>query len=131
VSAWRVTVRTGPKVQKLRCGSLEEALDALEAETRAAAVSLGRRGAVDVRYRRFEPEEQVIARTELRGPGRWRPAVSAGFDVRGDGSVDAWTGGVRRVAVAPAGRETPYDALRRAVAGPHVEAGDQSTSVDP
>jgi hypothetical protein len=122
VSAWRVTVRIGPKVQRLRFASLDEALDALEAETRAAAVSEGRRGTLDMRYRRFEPEEQVIARTELRGPGRWRPAVQVGFDLRGDGSVDAWTGGVRRVAVAPAGGETPYDALRRAV---------QSTSVDP
>jgi hypothetical protein len=119
---WKVTVRVGPRVQKLRTDTLAEALDELEAGARAAATAEGRRGAIDLRYRRFEPGEQVIARAELRGPGRWRPAVRAGLDVRGDGEVIAWTGGVRREQVTPAADETPYQALRRAL---------QSTSVDP
>ena len=123
--AWRVTVRVGPRVQKLRVDSLGDALDELEASTRAAATAEGRRGAIDLRYRRFKPGEQVVARGELRGPGRWRPAVRAGLDVRGDGEVVAWTGGVQREPVTPAADETPYRALRRAL----LER--QSTSVDP
>jgi hypothetical protein len=121
MSAWRVTVRTGPKVARLRADTLAEALDALEAETRVAATTT-RRGTIDVRFRRFEPEDQVATRAEVRGPGRWRPAVRAGLDVRGDGSVEAWTGGVRREVVEPVDGETPYDALRRAL---------QSVNVDP
>jgi len=115
-------VRVGPRVQRMRSDTLAAALDELEAGTRAAATAEGRRGPIDLRYRRFEPGEQVIARGELRGPGRWRPAVRAGLDVRGDGEVVAWTGGVRREQVTPASDESPYQALRRAL---------QSTSVDP
>jgi hypothetical protein len=115
VSGWRVTIRVGPKVRKTRAGTLADAFDELEAGTRAAATAEGRRGTIDLRYRRFEPGEQVIARGELRGPGRWRPAVRAGLDVRGDGEVIAWTGGVRREQVTPAADETPYQALRRAL----------------
>ncbi|MGH2949760.1 MAG: hypothetical protein ACRDPC_26460 [Solirubrobacteraceae bacterium] len=106
-----MTVRTGPRVERLRADTLEEALDAVEAGTRAAAVAEGRRGTVDLRYRRFEPGEQVVSRAELRGPGRLR----AGLDLRGDGTVEAWRGRVRRERLDPAGRETPYDALRRAL----------------
>jgi hypothetical protein len=113
VSPWRVTVRIGPRVERARAGTLEEALDELEARTRAAATAEGRRGAIDLRIRRFEPEDQVIVRGELRGPGRWFPAVRGGLDVRGDGEVQAWTGGARRSLVAPAADETPYRALRR------------------
>ena len=109
---WRVTVRTGPRVERSRAETLEEALDALEAGTRAAAVAEGRRGTVDLRYRRFEPEEQVVTRAELSGPGR----VHGGLDVRGDGTVEAWTGRIRRRRVEPEGRETPYQALRRTLA---------------
>jgi hypothetical protein len=122
MSGWQVTVRVGPKVQKVRADTLEEALDELESRTRVAATAEGRRGTVDLRYRRFEPGDQVIARAELRGPGRWRPAVRAGLDVRGDGGVQAWTGGVRRSLLQPAADESPYQVLRRAL---------QSTSVDP
>jgi hypothetical protein len=122
MSAWRVTVRTGPKVERVRAATLEEALDALESRTRIAATAEGRRGTIDLRYRRFEPGEQVVARAELRGPGRWRPAVRAGLDVRGDGDVQAWTGGVRRLPLTPADGETAFDVLRRAL---------QSTSVEP
>ena len=114
--SWRVTVRNGPKVERLRAATLADALDLLEAETRVVATTT-RRGTIDVRVRRFEPGDQVAARTELRGPG-----VRVGFDVRGDGDVQAWTGRVRRRLVEPEGGDTPYEALRRAL---------QSASVDP
>lgn len=114
--SWRVTVRTGPRVQRLRAGSLEQALELLETETRVAA-NTTRRREIDVRFRRFAPGDQVAARVELRGRG-----PRAGFDVRGDGSVQAWTGRIRRRLVEPDDGETVYEALRRAL---------QSTSVEP
>ena len=120
MSAWRLTVRTGPRVQRLRADTLEQALELLETEVRAAATTT-HRGAIDVRVRRFEAADQVATRAELRGPGRWRPAVRAGLDVRGDGAVEAWTGRVRREPIEPASDETPYDALRRALQSASVE----------
>ena len=48
---WRVTVRTGPSVEKLRCETLPEALDALEERTRAVADGNGLEE-VDLRVRR-------------------------------------------------------------------------------
>lgn len=114
--SWRVLVRTGPRVQRLRADSLDEALELLETEARVAA-NTTRRGAIDVRLRRFEPADQVAARVELRGSG-----PRAGFDVRGDGSVQAWTGRIRRRLIEPDDGETVFEALRRTL---------QSTSVEP
>jgi hypothetical protein len=116
MSAWKVTVRNGPKVERQEAATLGEALDLLEAETRVAATT-ARRGTVDLKFRRYDPADQVAARAELRGPG-----TRAGFDVRGDGSVQAWMGRIRRRLVEPEARETPFDALRRTL---------QSTSVEP
>jgi hypothetical protein len=113
--SWRVTVRTGPRVERHRAETLAEALDLLEAETRVAATTT-RRGTIDVRVRKFEPADQVATRTELRGPD-----TRAGFDVRGDGSVQAWTGRIRRRLVEPDESETPYEALRRVVQSASVE----------
>jgi hypothetical protein len=107
VSRWRITVRTGPRVEKLRATSLDEALSLLEAETRSAATTT-RRGTIDARIRTFEPADQVATRAEVRGPG-----VRAGLDVRGDASVQAWTGRVRRAPVDPEPGEDAYAALRR------------------
>ena len=115
--SWRITVRTGPKVERLKAAGAEEALDAVEMHGRAAA-NTERRSAVDMRVRRYEPGDQVAARVELRGPG-----VFVGVDVRGDGGVQAWTGRLRRRPLALEDDETPFEALRRLVA--------QSVSVEP
>jgi hypothetical protein len=114
---WRVKVRNGPRVAKLRAAGLEEALDLVEREGRVLSAGPGRR-AVDLRTRTFTPQQQVAGRVELAGPG-----VRAGIDVRGDGEAEAWTGRLRRQVIEQKGRETPYDALRRVLA--------QSTSVEP
>jgi hypothetical protein len=105
--SFRVTFRSGPRVEKLPAGTLDEALALLEERCRAAAGGPGR-GAVDLRVRRFEPIQQVAARAELRG-GRAR----AGVDVRGDGSAEAWIGRLRRSPVAQQAGEDAYAALRR------------------
>jgi hypothetical protein len=114
---WRITVRNGPKVEKLRADGLEEALDLVEREGRVLSAGPGRR-AVVLRTREFTPQQQVAGRVELTGPG-----LRAGVDVRGDGAAEAWTGRLRRRVVEQQERESPYDALRRVVA--------QSVSVDP
>ena len=66
-----------------------------------------------MRFKTFEPVQQVAHRLELRGEG----GVRAGVDVRGDGSVEAWTGRVRRRVVEQEGGESPYAALRRTLEG--------------
>jgi hypothetical protein len=114
---WRIIVRDGPKVEKLRADGLDEALDVVEREGRVLSAGPGRR-TVSLRAREFTPQQQVAGRVELRGRG-----LCAGIDVRGDGEAEAWTGRVRRRVVEQQERETPYDALRRVVA--------QSVSVEP
>jgi hypothetical protein len=108
MARWTLTARIRGKVQKERFEDLGAALDALERrghelQGRADAEVVG--GSL---MRRFEPEHQVSARLELRGPG-----VQAGVDVRGDGSAVPFTGRMRRSEVERLRDETAYDALRR------------------
>jgi hypothetical protein len=108
----RVVVRSGPRVERLEAGSLDAALELIEQRARALAAGPGRR-AVDLRYKSFEPVQQVAHRLELSGPRR----VHAGLDVRGDGSVEAWTGRLRRRVITQEPGESPYEALRRTLEG--------------
>jgi hypothetical protein len=105
---YRVVVRSGPRVARLEAGSLDAALELIEARARELARG-PRSEAVELRYKTFEPVQQVAHRVELSGPRR----VHAGVDVRGDGSVEAWTGKLRRRVVEQEKGESPYDALRR------------------
>jgi hypothetical protein len=105
---YRVVVRSGPRVARLEAGSLDAALGLIEKRARELARGPGRES-VELRYKTFEPVQQVAHRLELSGPDRLR----AGVDVRGDGSVEAWTGRLRKRLVEPETGESPYAALRR------------------
>ncbi|MFL5956866.1 MAG: hypothetical protein ACJ756_05405 [Solirubrobacterales bacterium] len=107
-----LTVRTGPKVARERFDTLDDALEELEA--RAARLTLRpRRETIDVKVRQFSPEAQVAARLEVAGPGRFLPAKRGGVDVRGDGSVQAYVGGVRKRPLKAKGRTAPFEVLRQ------------------
>lgn len=111
---WKLTVREGPRVQRTRFADLPSGLDALESWAKEL-VRAAPKQPLDVRYKRYEPVQQVFARIEMAGPERLMPSVRAGVDVRGDGSVEAFRGRVRRELIEPRRGETPYAALRRAL----------------
>lgn len=92
-----------------RFTELGPALSAVEERGRELESGADARAVGGGLMRRIEPVQQVVARLELRGPGRLR----AGVDVRGDGSSEAYTGRVRRRLVEQRSGEDAYGALRR------------------
>ncbi len=94
-----------------RFAALEAAVGAVEERGRELERGADARAVGGGLIRRIEPVQQVVARLELRGPGR----VRAGVDVRGDGSSEAFTGRVRRRLVEQRKGEDAYGALRRAL----------------
>jgi hypothetical protein len=106
---FKVTVRSGPKVERERCETLQAALDALECRARELEERAHARPVGGRLMKRFDSVQQVVARLELTGPGRLR----AGVDVRGDGSSEAFVGKLRRQLVEQRRGESAYDALRR------------------
>jgi len=123
---WKLTVRTGPRVQRASFVTMQEALDELaQRADELAERAAGRSSPVNARVRRFEPVQQVFARLEVAGPQRLLPSVRGGLDVRGDGSVEAYLGRVRRRLVEQRRRETPLQALRRELDRSADTAGPQ------
>jgi hypothetical protein len=113
---WKLTVRTGPRVERRRFPELEPALHALEARVQELSDDIeAHPRAVDARIKRFEPGQQVAARIEIAGPERLLPHVRAGLDIRGDGSLEAYTGRVRRELIKLRRGESATRALRRVV----------------
>jgi hypothetical protein len=111
VAAYRLTVRSGPRVERDRYDDRDAALAAVESRGRELEREADARPVGGRLIRRIETQQQVVARLELAGPSRLR----VGVDVRGDGSSEAWTGRLRRKLVDQRRGESPYDALRRIV----------------
>lgn len=109
---WKLTVRSGPRVQQVACRDLDDALAQLEERARELAEAVPQQ-AVGTKLKRFEPGHQILARLEVAGPQRFLPSVRVGLDVRGDGTVQAYSGRVRRQLIEPRRGESPYAALRR------------------
>ena len=126
MAAYRLTVRDGPRVQRDRFPTLDAALDALGAELVRLSARPARE-AIDLRVRRFEPIQQVVARAELSGPQRLLPRVHAGVDVRGDGSAEAWTGRASRRVIAQQDGESAVAALRRVLDAAQPDGGPSAS----
>jgi hypothetical protein len=123
--AWRVTIRSGAKVERKRFEALPDALELLELRCREVEAKPPLRS-VKVPTRSFEPAQQVAARAEVAGPGRLFPAVRAGIDVRGDGTSEAWVGRTSRELLPLEPGEDAYAALRRV-----LSPTESSVNVEP
>ena len=126
--SFRLTVRYsathGAKVDHEQFDDLDDALTGLSRRLDWLAGD-ARRKHVDLGVREFDPVQQVAARLEVAGPGRLRPKHAGGIDIRGDGSLEAYTGRVKRVVVELENGETP---VRGAAPGATRAA---STSAEP
>ena len=109
MAAWKVTERIRGRVKRNSFGSREAALAAVAERANQHAWHADAAPEGGGIMRRIEPAQQVVARLELRGPGR----VRAGLDVRGDGSSEAWTGRFRRELIEQQDGESAAAALRR------------------
>lgn len=116
---WTLTVRHGSDVEK---ESFED-LDAAVAELRSRAQAIRGEGPLKEvsGFRDYEPGDQVHARLELSGKGLLRPPT-AGVDVRGDGRLVPYAGGLRRKPLEPEEDEDAFAAVRR-----HLDGGDEET----
>ena len=104
-----MTVRNGSEVEHAGFDDLAQAVAAM----RGRALEIRSQGpAKPVRsLRDFGPEDQVLARLQLRGRGLLRKPV-AGIDVRGDGAFVPFRGGVGREELDPSDDETPFELVR-------------------
>ena len=110
MARFTLTTRLSGEVEHERFDALSDAVDALE---RAGHRLQGQADADVVGgtlMRRYEPQDQVTARLEIRGRG-----VRVGVDVRGDGSAVPFTGRVIRGEIAREADENAYDAIRRSL----------------
>jgi hypothetical protein len=112
LSSYRLVVRSGARVERTKLDSLDAALASLEARARELSDGADAK-TIDAKLRKFDPIQQVIARLELAGPSRLR----AGVDVRGDGSMESYTGRMRRRLIEQRRGESVFDALRRELGG--------------
>ena len=110
---WSLTVRHGPRVQRMSFADLDPALTELHRrveEIRAA----GPLAEVKA-FRDYEPGARINARLELSRGGMFR-STTAGVDLMGDGRLVPYRGSVRRRELdLPDGAGSEYEALRAAL----------------
>jgi hypothetical protein len=113
VPGYKLTIRNGPKVDREKHPSLDDAV----ASMRAHAERIRAAGGLPevTMFRTYEPGARVEARLEIStgGPIRGR---DAGVDVMGDGGLVPFRGGVFRKPIQPKEGESPFDAVAAVLA---------------
>ena len=107
MAGYKLTFRVSGKVTHERFDELDDAIDALERNGHALQGQADAEAVGGSLMRRFEPEQQVVARLEVNGRG--------GVDIHGDGTAVPFTGRFLRKPVERERGESAYDALRRAL----------------
>jgi hypothetical protein len=113
MASWTLTVRDGSEVERTQFTDLEKALGALDRRLSELEPTAHRED-VHLLKRKIDASRLVPVRVELAGPQRFRPTFRGGIDLRGDGSMEAFTGRSRRTLIAQGKRESPLQAFRRA-----------------
>jgi hypothetical protein len=113
--SWTLKVRDGSRIERVTFTDLDKALRALERRI-VELEPTAHRADVHLLKRKIDASRLVSVRLEVSGPGRVLPAFRGGIDLRGDGSMEAFTGRARRTLIEQGKRESPTQALRRAAA---------------
>ena len=110
MAAYKLTVRSGPRVDCESFDDLDEAIAALEEK----AKEIRSQGPLPERnfVRQFDPGDQVAGRVELSTSRLLRRGVDAGVDVMGDGRYVAFRGGFGRETI-DFGDGSPFKAIRK------------------
>ena len=110
MAKYKLTVRTGPRVDRESFEDLDEAIAALELR----AKEIRSQGPLPQRsfVRDFDPGDQVAGRVELSTSGLLRRGLDAGVDVMGDGRYVPFRGGFGREAIDH-GEGSPFKAVRK------------------
>lgn len=110
MAKYKLTVRTGPRVDRESFDDLDEAIAALEER----AKEIRSQGPLPQRsfVRDFDPGDQVAGRVELSTGGLLRRGLDAGIDVMGDGRYVPYRGGFGREALDH-GEGSPFKAVRK------------------
>jgi hypothetical protein len=113
VAKWRLVVRHGSQVRHETFDDLDAAIAALEDR----AKDIRREGPLREvsAIRDYGPGQQVHARLEL-STGRLLRGREAGLDVMGDGALVPYVGVARKQRLEPQGDQSPFDAVRAALA---------------
>ncbi len=106
---WRLTVRHGSEVERLKFDDPAAALD--ELERRAEQVQSGPSLKPVKMLRDFDPDVQVNARFEISGPRGLLRGREAGLDVMGDGTLVPYVGAILKRKL----EGEPYAVLRKAL----------------
>jgi hypothetical protein len=112
VSAWRLVIRHGPRVERQKFEDLDTALAAMERR----AGEIRAEGPLEEisALRDYSPAAQVHARLELSSGGPLR-GREAGVDLMGDGALIPYVGVVRKRRLEPPVRGSAFDAVRDAL----------------
>jgi hypothetical protein len=109
VPRWKLTVRHASEVTHQEFDDLDSAIAVMQ--TKAEEIRGEGPLAPSSALREFSPADQVHARLQISGNGLLH-RLNAGVDVKGDGSLLAFRGTLKREELAPSEAKSPFEAVR-------------------